>query len=208
MPRRMIDIAPTRFERFAHDEYFTIDAGWIVPALCRSAQIEGPVLEPCAGRGHLVAELRALGLAVSASDLFAYSSPLVSDISLGDVLEIVSLSAYRSIVTNLPYEKQNAILAHILPIAARDGCSVAVLARSEWRSAKGRRALVHDNPWFAGEVALTKRPVWVRPATASPRHWFSFFCWGARPRPAGQDPFLRFAGDAEFLSKHSVFQAA
>jgi hypothetical protein len=71
---------------------------------------------------------------------------------------------------------------------------VAVLARSEWSSAKARGALVHENPRFAGEVRLTKRPEWVRPAIASPRHWFSWFVWSSEPRAPTQDPFLRFAG--------------
>jgi hypothetical protein len=92
-----------------------------------------------------------------------------------DVFDLKSLAAYCFVVTNLPYREQEAILAHLLPIAARNGAHVAVLARSEWSSAKARRALVHENAWFAGEVRLTKRPEWVRPAIASPRHWFSWF---------------------------------
>src|SRR4029077_20779309 len=89
---------------------------------------------------------------------------------------------------------QAAILAHRLPVAARDGVRVAVLARSEWSSAASRRELIHENAQFAGEVRLTKRPEWVRPAIASPRHWFSWFVWSSEPRPPSQDPFLRFAG--------------
>ena len=120
---------------------------------------------------------------------------LVPDIKSGaDVFDLKSLADYRFVVTNLPYREQAAILAHLLPIAARDGVNVAVLARSEWSSAKARRALVHENPRFAGEVRLTKRPEWVRPAIASPRHWFSWFVWSSEPRAPGQDPFLRFAG--------------
>ena len=120
---------------------------------------------------------------------------LVPDIKTGaDIFDLKSLAGYRFIVTNLPYREQAAILAHLLPIAARDGVRVAVLARSEWSSAKARRALVHENARFAGEVRLTKRPEWVRPAIASPRHWFSWFVWSSEPRATGQDPFLRFAG--------------
>jgi hypothetical protein len=29
------DVAPSRFERFGQDQYFTLDADWIIPALCR-----------------------------------------------------------------------------------------------------------------------------------------------------------------------------
>ena len=60
----------------------------------------------------------------------------------------------------------------------------------------GRRALIYENARFAGEVRLTKRPEWVRPAIASPRHWFSWFVWSSEPRAPSQDPFLRFAGRA------------
>jgi hypothetical protein len=47
------DIAPSQFERIENDGYLTIDAHWIIPALLRSVPIEGRVLEPAAGRGHL-----------------------------------------------------------------------------------------------------------------------------------------------------------
>jgi hypothetical protein len=50
--RNLCDMAPSRFKRFAD---------WIILALCRAVQVEGPILEPCAGRGHMVRELRALG---------------------------------------------------------------------------------------------------------------------------------------------------
>jgi hypothetical protein len=139
--------------------------------------------------------MHALGFVVRGADLFAYADSLVPDMKTGvDVFDLKSLAGYRFIVTNLPHREQAAILSHLLPIAARDGVRVAVLARSEWSSAKARRALVHENPWFAGEVRLTKRPEWVRPAIASPRHWFSWFIWSSKPRPPSQDPFLRFAG--------------
>jgi hypothetical protein len=189
------DIAPTRFQRSEFDEYFTLDADWIIPALCRKVRIQGPILEPCAGRGHMVRELRALGFIVSAADLHAYPDPLIPDIKTGaDVFDLKSLAGYRFVVTNLPYREQAAILTHLLPIAAHNGAHVAILARSEWISAKGRRALVHENRRFAGEVRLTKRPVWVRPPIASPRHWFSWFFWSPEPRTSDRDPFLRFAG--------------
>jgi hypothetical protein len=48
-PRGHADIEPTRFERLANDGYLTLDAPWIVPALLRSAPIEGWILEPAAG---------------------------------------------------------------------------------------------------------------------------------------------------------------
>jgi hypothetical protein len=53
------DVAPSRFKRFERDGYITLDADWIILALCCAVQVEGPILEPCAGRGHMVRELRA-----------------------------------------------------------------------------------------------------------------------------------------------------
>ena len=149
----------------------------------------------CAGRGHMVRELRAQGFVVRGADLYAYADTLVPDIKSGaDVFDLKSLAGYRFIVTNLPYREQAAILAHLLPIAAHDEVNVAVLARSEWNSAAAGGALIHKNARFAGEVRLTKRPEWVRPAIASPRHWFSWFVWSSESRAPTQDPFLRFAG--------------
>jgi hypothetical protein len=105
----LCDVAPSRFKRFDRDEYFTIDAGWIIPALCRAVQVEGPILEPCAGRGHMVRELRALGFVVRGADLFAYADSLVPDIKTGaDIFELKSLADYRFVVTNLPYREQAA----------------------------------------------------------------------------------------------------
>ena len=52
-PRGHADIAPSQLRRIENDGYLTIDAHWIIPALLRSVPIEGRVLEPAAGRGHL-----------------------------------------------------------------------------------------------------------------------------------------------------------
>jgi hypothetical protein len=79
-------IAPTRFDRLSNDKYFTLDAHWVIPALLSKVKIVGPVLEPAAGVGHLVRELRrGHGLEVIASDLHAYEEPLVPDIVFCDL---------------------------------------------------------------------------------------------------------------------------
>ena len=86
-PRGHADIAPSQFERIENDGYLTIDAHWIIPALLRSVPIEGRVLEPAAGRGHLSLELRRAGLDVASFDLHRYADPLVHDIGTGDIRE-------------------------------------------------------------------------------------------------------------------------
>lgn len=145
----------------------------------------------------MVRELSAQGFVVRGADLFAYADSLIPDMKTGvDVFDLKSLAGYRFIVTNLPYREQAAILSHLLPIAARDGVNVGSWRAPSGVSAVARRALIHENAQFAGEVRLTKRPEWVRPAIASPRHWFSWFIWSSKPRPPSQEPFLRFAGRA------------
>jgi hypothetical protein len=130
----LCDVAPSRFERFDRDEYFTIDAGWIVPALCRAVQVEGPILEPCAGRGHMVRELRAQGFVVRGADLYAYADTLVPDIKSGaDVFDLKSLAGYRFVVSNLPYREQAAILAYLQSRPAME------CAWRFWRAPSGAR---------------------------------------------------------------------
>ena len=101
-PRGHADIAPSQFERIENDGYLTIDAHWIIPALLRSVPIEGRVLEPAAGRGHLSLELRRAGLDVASFDLYRYADPLVHDIGIGDIRRLTTLEGFAWVVTNLP----------------------------------------------------------------------------------------------------------
>ena len=123
------DIAPSRFERIEGDGYLTIDAHWVVPALLRSVPIEGRVLEPAAGRGHLSFELRRAGLEVASFDLHRYANPLVPDIEKGDIRRLATLEGFAWAVTNLPYGDLEELATHLIglasaTIAAWRSCSV------------------------------------------------------------------------------------
>jgi hypothetical protein len=193
-PRGHADIAPSQFERIENDGYLTIDAHWIIPALLRSVPIEGRVLEPAAGRGHLSLELRRAGLDVASFDLHRYANPLVHDIGTGDIRRLTTLEGFAWVVTNLPYSDLEELATHLIGLGVRDRCGVALLVRFEWIVPKARRRLVHEHPHFAGTVMLTTRPRWVERVqdSASPRHSFAWGVWGAVPRIG--DPWLRFAG--------------
>ena len=186
-------IAPSRFDRLANDNYFTLDSRWLIPALLSKVRIEGPVLEPAAGVGHMVIELRRLGLNVVASDLHAYEDPLVPDIAVRDLRQLASLRNFKWVVTNLPYRHQDTLGAHLVELGARDGCSVALLTRAEWITAGARHELIHSNANFAGVVHLTSRPRWSEISVASPRHNFFWVVWSADPRSPGADGWIRFA---------------
>ena len=147
--------------RHEGDGYLTIDAPWVVPALLRSVLIEGRVLEPAAGRGHLSLELRRAGFEVMSFDSRRYENPLVPDIEQGDIRRLTTLAGFAWVVTNLPYEHLEELATHLIDLGARSQCAVALLVRAEWIVAKARRALVHEHPRFAGTVMLTARPRWV-----------------------------------------------
>jgi hypothetical protein len=186
-------IAPSRFDRLANDNYFTLDAPWLIPALLSRVPIEGPILEPAAGVGHMVIELRRHGLDVVASDLHAYEDPLVPDIAIRDLRQLTSLRGFKWVITNLPYRQQDTLGAHLVELGVRDGCSVALLTRAEWITARARDGLIHSNPNFAGVVHLTSRPRWSEIRVGSPRHNFIWAVWSADPRSPGADGWVRFA---------------
>jgi len=158
-------IAPSRFSRLDNDNYFPIDSPWIIPALMSKVPIAGSVLEPAAGLGHMIRDLRSID----------------------------TLSGFNWAITNLPYRDQDVLAAHLVELSARDGCNVALLTRAEWIVAGARRQLVHHHPNFAGVVHLTSRPRWTETLLASPRHNFIWAVWSAEPRPPGVDAWARFA---------------
>ena len=190
------EIAPSRILReLDNDNYFTIDSPWIIPALMSKVPIAGSVLEPAAGLGHMVIELRrGHGLAVTASDLHAYPDPLIPDIEIRDLRSIDTLSGFNWAITNLPYRDQDVLAAHLVELGARDGCNVALLTRAEWivaespppASASPSKLCWRRSP----DVATTlNRELFL----ASPRHNFIWAVWSAEPRPPGVDAWVRFA---------------
>ena len=191
-PRGRADVAPTRFERIENDGYLTIDARWIVPMLLRTVAIEGRVLEPAAGRGHLSLELKRAGLDVISSDVKTYDDPLVSDISIGDIRALTTLAGFDWVVSNLPYSHMTELATLLTNLGARAHCNVALIARNGWLSPKARGELIHEHPHFAGVVMMTKRPHWAADRGKGPRHDFSWLVWSAETRVG--DPWLRFAG--------------
>jgi hypothetical protein len=182
------------FERIDADAYFTLDASMCVEALLRAFPLPPgiKIYEPAAGRGHLVQELREHGYDVTASDLLAHPDPLIDDIGTGlNILQIDDLSHYDIVITNLPYNTQDRLLQHLLPIAARDKTMVATLTRAPWHLAASRSGLVHYNKHFHGVVHLPRRPWWSEDRTSSPRHDFVWNLWTATPR-LSQHPTIHY----------------
>lgn len=181
-------LGASSFERLELDSYFTLDAEMAVQALLDTGLLNprlDRILEPAAGRGHLVAELRRRGFTVAATDIVAHGDPLVPDIAAGvDLAGITEdvLRPHSAVVTNLPYDTQDELLERLLRAAHRVGVTVATLTRASWHIAAARKSLVHDNPYFLGVAHLPRRPWWSAERTASPRHEFVWCIWSGQPR--------------------------
>jgi hypothetical protein len=126
--------------RHAADLYETPSEA--VEMLLRHVPLQGPVLEPSAGRGAIVAELRRHGVQVRASDLYDHQAEVALGIETGmDFLSISSMSGYRSIVMNPPFKDAEAHVRHALRLLPDRG-TLAVLLRMTWIAARARADLL------------------------------------------------------------------
>ena len=153
--------------RHAADLYETSPEA--VEMLLHHVPLQGPVLEPSAGRGAIVRELRRNGLQVHASDLYDHQAEAALGILTGvDFLSMSSLSGCRSIVMNPPFNDADAHVRHALQLLSNRG-TLAVLLRMTWFAAKrradllkhchmeiivGRRKCCRPGFWIVGMAAL------------------------------------------------------
>ena len=113
-----------------------------IDMLLRHMTLEGPVLEPSAGRGAIVRELRRHGLQVRASDLHDHGAEPDLGIETGvDFLSLTSISGCRSIVMNPPFKDSEQHVRHALRLLPDHG-TLAVLLRTVWINAIRRADLL------------------------------------------------------------------
>ena len=126
--------------RHAADLYET--PALAVEMLLRHTVLHGPVLEPSAGRGAIVRELRRHGLQVHAADLHDHQAEARLGIETGiNFLSTTSMSGCRSVVMNPPFKDADAHVRHALQLLP-DGGTLAVLLRMTWIAAKARADLL------------------------------------------------------------------
>jgi hypothetical protein len=165
------------YARLTGDDYFT--PAWVTAALLSNMRFCGAIWGPAAGRGDMVAVLRAAGYLVIASDI---SGP---ELGCSDAAEIDFLAAQSmpvgalSIVTNPLYEFAEEFIRQALRLTEPAAGAVAMLGRHEYDCAAGRRDLFAGPP-FARKIVLTKRPELSESNIASPRHNFAWFIWDWR----------------------------
>lgn len=107
-------------------------------------RIPKTVIEPCAGRGHIAAELRRHGHNVIASDLYEYEN-LVSDVKSGIDVFSYTTQSNVAMITNPPYHKDlpRLITEHFIN---NEIDFVALFLRLTFLEGKKRKKLFTEHP--------------------------------------------------------------
>jgi hypothetical protein len=156
------------FERMPLDSYAT--PSWVTEALVpHLPEIDGPIWEPAAGSGQMVAALKGAGFDVVGSDI-------VDGVVF---LNCAPREACAAVITNPPYALAAAFIEHAIEVMRPCRGTVAMLLRTDYDHAKTRQHLF-EHP-FAKKVVLTKRIVWfVNPdpkKNKSPSFNHAWFIW-------------------------------
>ena len=167
-----------RMDHPRHDADLYETPAEAIDMLLRHVPVSGPVLEPSAGRGAIVRELRRHGLKVHASDLYDHKADPRLGIKTGvDFLKATTLFGCRSGVMNPPFKDAERHVRHALRLLP-DGGTLAVLLRMNWRAAKGRADLL---PYIHTEV-IAGRLKMLPPGAIDRGHGgttdFSWFVFG------------------------------
>lgn len=173
------------YERRDGDFYPTLDAPRLVPLLAQFHEITGKVHECAAGAGHLTREL---------AKLEGVTDVVETDIQTGTPIEALDGSINPDwVVTNLPFKGQDELIAHLLDIYPN--AHHAYLVRWNFLPPKKRRAIIHDNPRFAGVVVSAKRPRWFEENFGSPAVDYCWAVWRPIDAPVTA-PTIHFEGAA------------
>jgi len=156
------------YERNELEKYYT--PTWAVEALKACEEIEGHILDPCAGDGKIL-------------DCFTGSfgfdiAPERQDIIQADYL-VQPMHGFESIITNPPYGKGGRLAVQFIEKALEDAPYVAMLLRVDFDSGSTRKHLFGDNPWFKKKIVLTKRLRWtnLEQKEAGPTVNHAWFIW-------------------------------
>ncbi len=137
------------------------------------------IWEPAAGRGKMVAALRARGYRVHATDIKHTRT---------DFLKQYAPS--KCIVTNPPYSLAQEFIEHALALTKPYSGMVAMLLRTDYDHAKTRQHLFGDCLMFKMKIVLTTRIVWFERKGAAPSFNHAWFIWNWKNK---QLPVLLYA---------------
>ncbi len=181
----------SEYERQPDDFYPT--PIWVTQALLPHipARVR-TVWEPAAGTGHMVEALRFLAprLVVLATDLRGSCNVAQADF-FG-----LSMLGVDAIITNPPFERSDDFIRHALSVVSQRKGFLALLQRSDFDHAAGRRQLFGAP--FAKRIVLTRRITWfIDPwtgrAKASPSVNHVWYCWDFQHQGAPEVHWLEAA---------------
>ena len=176
------------YDRAPKDSYYTIEADRLTPILHRHVSISGLVHEPAAGAGHIGAELEKIpGVTdvIETDAMPAWYAPSVWQLSIESVC---GKFQPNWVVTNLPFDRQDALMAHLLRVYPQ--AKHAYLVRSNYLAPAKRGDVIHNNTRFAGEIKISKRPRWIEGSKGSPAVDYSWILFDREGRTAA--PKLAF----------------
>ena len=184
------------YARTERDAYFTIEAPRLIPLLHRHANIAGKVHEPAAGAGHICDELDKISgvTAVVRSDIQA--APGIIQMPIEDVTGDLDVDW---VVTNLPFDQQDALMAHLLRVYPQ--AKHAYLVRSAYLAPAKRDGLIHGNARFAGEIKISKRPKWIENSKGSPAVDYSWILFDREGRTAAPKLAFENGPDVAFFGE-------
>lgn len=164
------------YARKERDLYETPE--WVTLALLPHLPvIKGIVWEPAQGSGKMATALERFGgFGVIGSDIGAGNDFML----LNDLPNLM----VAAIITNPPYELATEFIDHSLGLMEPSKGVVAMLLRTDFDHAKGRRRLFSGCVAFAKKVVLTRRIMWFEPEPGSkgksPSFNHAWFIWDCR----------------------------
>jgi hypothetical protein len=161
----------TGYARKERDLYETPE--WVTAALVPHLPTTPcTIWEPAAASGKMVAALRHAGYIVVSTDIADGH----------DFLKAAGTDA-EVIATNPPYALAQQFIEHALRLMKTRG-SMAMLLRTDYDHARGRRHLFSGCTAFAKKVVLTRRIVWFDGPKAAPSFNHGWYIWSWRHQGA------------------------
>jgi hypothetical protein len=155
------------YQRKERDNYETPE--WVTEALLPHLPDRSiSVWEPACGSGKMVAVLKKYFVNVSGTD--------IANDEFYDFL-MCSGTAADAIITNPPYALATLFVNHAINLMRERRGMVAMLLRTDFDHASGRKKLFSDSPCFAKKVVLTKRIRWFENSKGSPSFNHAWFIW-------------------------------
>jgi hypothetical protein len=182
-------IGEAGYPRVEHDVYET--PAWVTKVLMRWMPVNGQVWEPAAGNGHMVAELRAHGLSVYASDIRVLPGLDRAPCDFAGGLDWVYALDHKEIpfpkwiITNAPFGRADDFIRRALAVTKESQGGVAMLFLYEFDAPVERR-IWFQHPAFHCKIVLPKRIRWIgleekrNPKTgriSSPRQVHAWYVW-------------------------------